>query len=139
MTEPAKHDSDTPTVLLAGKAWPIPKLVPRQLRHCREALLEMNRVVAKSAIVGSNGKLLIDAFTVLSDEQYEKLLLAPVWRALTRAHPDMPFDELLDMDLDDSELVAAWFVVRQQSGLFIEVKEGGGADASAGEAQTTAQ
>lgn len=131
MTEPAPVENGTPTVTLAGKQWPIPLLAVRQLRVIREPLIAFNsRIVANA----KNGQ--VDSFVSLSSEEYDRFLIQPVYVALTRAHKDMKLDEFLDMPITDGELVAAWFVVRNQSGIFVKVseKEGGGADAPAGEA-----
>lgn len=127
MTEPAAYDEKTtPAITLGGKKWPIPELAPRQLRHIRQALLEMNRRFS-AAPKDEVGSVIIE----LSNAEYESLLCDPIYWALTRAHPTMTREEFDDMALSDGELSLAWFTVRNQSGLFLITKS---TDTPAGDA-----
>lgn len=131
MTSPAVHDPNTPTVKLDGKEWPIPELVPRQLRHMRSALLEMNAKLGQE-----DGDKAVSAFGLLSDEDYDRLVLKPIYWALTRAHPALTEEEFLDFKSTDGERVTAWYIVRTQSGLFVFAQpEGEDGATQAGEAQ----
>lgn len=126
MTEPADYDEKaTPTIALGGKKWPIPELAPRQLRHIRRALLDMNRRF-NAAGKDDKGSVLVE----LTDVEYVSLLCDPIYWALTRAHPTMTREEFDDMKLSDTDLALAWFTVRNQSGIFTIV---GASDAPAGD------
>lgn len=111
MITPASFDeSITPYIIIGGVKYPVPELVPRQLRHIRSALFELNSRL---------GNGVSDAFSSLSDEEYDRLLLGPVYWGMTRAHPELQKDQFLDMRWEDTELISAWFVIRKQSGLFV--------------------
>lgn len=111
---PASFDEEKDRfMVLAGQKWPIPDLGPRQLRHCRAALIEMN-----NRFLNAPESMKVGEFIKLSDEDYGRLILDPIYLALTRAHPDMKREEFLDMAAKDMELMLAWFRVRDASGLF---------------------
>jgi hypothetical protein len=130
MIEPAKIDDGVPAVTLAGKRWPVPKLAVRQMRRVRAPLIEMNeRVRAAVKSANSEDERLTAASSVvlsLSEEEYESLFLSVVFWGLKRAHPDMTFDEFLDLEADEDDLTVAWYVVRNQSGLFVATPADGG-------------
>ena len=135
MTMPADNPGNLPTVFLNDKKWPIPELAPRQLREIRSDILEFNRMIgeARKTALAEEGADPEDAtgFTELclslSNADYERLLMRPVYYGLTRAHPGMNWEEFLDMPMTEMQAVAAWFVVRRQSGLFVfEDKENTG-------------
>lgn len=135
MTAPAEFDpKTTPSVTIQGKEWPILELAPRQLRHVRTALLEMNARLGK-AESGDANQVSLQAFQNLDDGDYDRLVLQPVYWALTRAHPSLTEDEFMDMRWTDGGLITAWFVVRAQSGLFVFDKgEGSAPDVGEGTA-----
>lgn len=126
MTPTSFDESITPFIAIGGAKYPVPELVPRQLRHIRNALFELNSRLGQ----GGSGQAAIDVFIGLKDEDYDRLLLEPVFWALTRAHPELKKEDFLDLPWTDSELIGAWFVVRKQSGLFVF-----GGDEKPGEAQ----
>lgn len=127
MTSPASFDpKTTPSITLDGKEWPVPELVPRQLRHIRNALLEMNNRLGKQGS-GDEASKASDAFLTLDDADYDRLLLKPLYWALTRAHPSLTEDEFQDLRATDSQLITGWYVVRAQSGLFVFSDGEGGA------------
>lgn len=119
MTEPAEFDSSrTPAVTLAGRQWPIPELAVRQLREVRAPLLEFNERIRK--LPRENA---LDAFTTMAKDEFNRLVIEPVFWGLTRAHPKLTMDEFLDMPISDMELIAALGVVQKQSGLFIPAQK----------------
>lgn len=131
MTEPAEFNEATDRfVLLAGRNWPVPDLVPRQMRHIRGPLREMNQRLAAATDKH------LGQFINLAEEDYERLLLRPVHQALTRAHPGLTFEEFLDWPVKETELLLAWFKVREASGLFVMAAEG---EKPAGEAPAADQ
>lgn len=137
MTTPAANTGNFPTITWNKQQWPIPELAPRQLREVRSALQEFNKMIGdtrKSAAGnGSDIGLFTELCVSLSNEDYERLLLKPVYFGLTRAHPTLTWEEFLDVNITDADAVAAWFVVRRQSGLFVfdEAEESGQGEATA--------
>jgi hypothetical protein len=117
---------ETPIVKLGGREFPVPELAPRQLRQIRSALIEFNNLLRKSP----DG-----AAISLSDDQYDRLLLKPVYIGLTRGAPDLKPDEFDDLPISETELITAWFTVRRQSGLFVTVEKSGAGASEPGEAQ----
>lgn len=136
MTEPAPYDEKvTPAVTLGGKKWPIPLLAIRQLRHIREPLRIFTERLNKAAEDDKGGGAVFD----LPYDEYEALIVEPVYQGITRAHPEMKRDEFLDLAASEAELLAAWFVVRTQSRVFrpAPVKgEGQPGEAMAGETKS---
>lgn len=143
MIEPAAFDPETtPAVTLGGKLWPIPELVWRDLRKCRKELLELNSRLnlALGALEGEAGEpdgaramrymaVLGDLFDGLSNEDFERLVMGPLHAALCAAHPQLTRDEFDGWRITEAERLAAWLVVRRQSGLFVF----GGEQAPSGE------
>lgn len=127
MTE--STDPNVPTVMLAGQKWQVAELVPRQLRHIRGTLLNLNRAIGKagSFLQFANG---------LSNDEYDSLLDVAYW-GLTRG-TGMPREEFLDLKISDAELFNAFFTVRDQSGLFTSAPNGeSGGDAGEATAEVT--
>ena len=136
MTEPADFDETKDRyIVLAAKKWPIPDLVPRQLRHVRGPLREFNERLRSSV-----DKERVGEFIQLSEADYENLLLKPIFYGLTRAHPGLKFEEFLDWPMGEVELMLAWFRVREASGLFDTAPSGAQTDGDkpAGEAEAPA-
>lgn len=122
MTEPnTEVPSDTPTITLAGKDWPIPKLAPKQNRIVVPGLLKFYKEVP-AAGTGA-------AVSSLTTEQYDNILTV-VYTALTRANkiPRLEFD---DLEIDTLELFNSLRVIGKQSGLLKDVP----ADAKPGESE----
>lgn len=115
-------------VVLGGKSWPIPELVPRQLRLIRAELIEMTRRLNADP----------KAFGALSNADYETMLLRVVHVALTRSNPELTEAAFFDLPATEAELIEAWNVVQRQSGLFVFEKKGSGGDAPEGEAGAAA-
>lgn len=114
MTKPAQYDPDeTPAVSLAGVLWPIPEFAPRQLRKARRAIIDLTAAIEKTETENTGDRVL-----ALPTEQYE-LMCHVVWIGLTKAHPDMPEAEFLDMSgVTDGEIFDAFLTVRRQSGIY---------------------
>lgn len=130
MIEPAEFDpADTPSVTLAGKQWPMPELVIRQNRKVRRPLIEMNDRIR---LANKDGAV----FAELPEEDWDRLIVVPIYYGLTRAHPTLKLEEFLDWPATDEELVNAWFVLRDQSGVFLKPKDGAPGEALATEPRT---
>lgn len=135
MTEPAEFDpKTTPAIELDGKKWPIPRLAVRQLREVRRPLIDLtNRITAArveaATLAGEDPADIADAmiragsdaFADLSKDDYASLLTEVVYQGLTRAHPKLAREEFIDMPISDDEMITAWFVVRDQSGVFVKL------------------
>ena len=109
-----------PFITIAGKAWPIPQLSPRQNRIVVPALLAvLPRIIqAREETRGPNdGDGLAQLAHYLDTAAYDQLTDI-VFHALTRAHPDLKREAFDDMPVDTAELFAAMGVIAHQSGLF---------------------
>jgi len=150
MTEPAEFNPDeTPSVVLAGKAWPIPKVLGwRALSRCRAELLDLTRRLnaAIKATAGSADETdderqvrhttaMDEVFNGLSNEDYDRLVVGPMLAALQALHRGLTRDEFEAWELTEFERQLAWLAVRGQSGLFVTGK----GDPDPGEASGTSR
>jgi hypothetical protein len=133
MTEPAAFDPQTtPTISIAGKEWPIPELVWKDLRKCRKELIELNRLVGATVdgleVVEDEPVLdravrqmaaMAEVFHDLSNDDFERLVMGPVLAGLQAAHPSLTPDEFYGWTIAEADRQLAWMTVRRQSGLFI--------------------
>jgi hypothetical protein len=135
MTEPAQFDPETtPTVTLAGREWPIPELVWRDLRKCRAELIEMNGKINEALAASAAEQpmaVVARVFKDLSNEDYDRLVMAPIHAGLAVAHPELARAEFEAWSVSEADRQMAWLVVRRQSGLFFF----GDAGPSPGEAE----
>src|SRR5689334_5779654 len=83
-----------PAITLAGKAWRVPLLAPRQNRIVVPALLRLGT----------------------GNEMHYGLLLDIAFAALTRAYPGIVRDEFEDWPIAAHELLAALPVIARQTG-----------------------
>lgn len=109
-------DEDTvPQITIAGKAWPIPMLAPKQNVKVVPAIL---RVVPKILATGNGeGKFDLKKFAEAVDEASYADLLNIVFLALTRGHPDLSRDEFDNMPVPTMDLVLAVIVIASQTGV----------------------
>lgn len=114
---------EAPTVTLAGKVYPIPLLVPRQQREVVPALLQF------TSVLGDMSKM--------SKDHYNELLKIVYWGAIWPNKKDAHFErDLLDTEVQWSEIVAAVATIRERTGLFRKAEDG--EDAPTGEAKAVA-
>jgi len=110
---------DTPAILLAGRAWPVPRLAPKQNRIVVPALLELIpkilRARDEATAAGELGSF-AQVARYLDTAAYDRLMEI-AFTALTRAHPDLCRADFDDMAMDTFELIAAVRVVALQAGL----------------------
>jgi hypothetical protein len=120
------HDH-TPTINLAGKEWPVPRLAPRQNRIVVPALLELIPMILRArdeaAEAGETGSF-AQVARYLDTAAYDRLT-ETVFVALTRAHPDLARTAFDDMPIDTFELIGAVRVIALQAGL---IRRAGEAD-----------
>ncbi|HLY07615.1 MAG TPA: hypothetical protein VKR31_17850 [Rhizomicrobium sp.] len=109
----------TPTITLAGREWPLPKLAPRQNRIVVPALLELVPRILKARDevdkAGEKGSFATLA-RYLDTGSYDALANL-VFAALTRANPSLTREEFDDMAIDTFELVAAVVPIARAAGL----------------------
>jgi hypothetical protein len=120
------HDQ-TPTIVLAGRAWPIPRLAPRQNRIVVPALLELIPKILRArdeAAAASELGSFAQVARYLDTAAYDQLTEL-AFTALTRGHPDLARAEFDDMAMDTFELIAAVRVIALQAGL---IRRAGEAD-----------
>lgn len=110
----SKHDPKVPTVTLGGKEWLIPPLAIRQQREVWAPIVKLNGLINEV----KDGKV-AEAFYGLTNDEWNALILKPVYVALTKANPELNEDEFLDMVVSGTDLIGAWFVVREQSRIFL--------------------
>lgn len=128
MTEPNTDflGENVKLIKLAGKEWPIPLLAPRQQRVIVPALNKLFRGISRTT--REDFELSTELIDLLTDV---------IWVALTRAHPQMKRDELLDMDTNISEMVDAMYVVSDQTRLYKRKVKEPNAAGEAKESQST--
>jgi hypothetical protein len=113
----------TPTaphsITLAGRAWPVPTLAPRQNRIVVPALLDLVprilRARDEAAAAGETGSF-AGLARYLDTGSYDTLATL-VYTALTRANPSLARESFDDMAIDTFELVAAVVPIARAAGL----------------------
>jgi len=121
MTNP----SGTPTIVLAGREWAVPRLAPRQNRIVVPALLELiPKIVAarQEAVRTGDAGSIAQLARYLDTASYDRLATI-VFTALTRAAPDLGRAEFDDMPIDTLELVASVRIIAGQAGLLKHAEE----------------
>lgn len=114
---PELNYTGVPVVMLGGKEWLIPLLAVRQHRIVDPGLIRMlpHFAMLNSALKTGDGNVAINGF---STEQYDDLITI-VHTSLWRAYPGLTKDAFLDMEITRDELVKAYSVILNQSGLFV--------------------
>jgi len=109
----------TPTLTLAGREWPLPKLAPRQNRIVVPALLELVPKILKARDeadkTGEKGSFATLA-RYLDTESYDTLA-GLVFAALTRANPSLTREAFDDTAIGTFELVEAVVPIARAAGL----------------------
>ena len=97
--------SDIPSVTLAGKVYPVPQLVTKQLRIVIPAIMRLSKMVQGAEIT-----------TPLYDDMIQILFWGAIWPNNRQATADVLFDTHIPF----SEMNAAMKVIRNQTGLFTD-------------------
>jgi len=103
-----------PKITLGGKEYPIPLLVPRQQRVVIPRLLQLFKDVSAGGQIS-----MTNLDTAKFNDIYEI-----VHTAITRAQPEMKFEEFLDLDAAPSELIASLNTIARQTGLIKQAAPG---------------
>lgn len=104
-------------VMLAGKTWRIPMLAARQNRIIDPLILGLLPVFAQWQDDKSG------ALAKLGHQQYEALLEI-AYVALTRDTPELTREQFMDMPVTLPELIEAFSVIAQQTGVFQKIGQG---------------
>lgn len=112
-------DSRIPTVTLAGREWPLPKLAPRQNRIVVPALFELVPKIlkARDEADAAGEKSSFTTLALYLDTGSYDALASLVFAALTRATPSLTRGEFDDMAIDTFELIAAVVPIARAAGL----------------------
>jgi len=157
----AYGNGTTPTIRLAGKEWPLPRLAIRQQRVVVPAIQRFTAWVrsiqplrSKMDKLQAEIAALRKAEQPIPDESFQEerkladeligayndmppmvldAIIDACYAALTRAHPKITREEFDGMEITVPELMRAITVITEQSGIFKPVSEGVSAT---GEAQT---
>jgi hypothetical protein len=110
---------DNPTVTFSGMIYPVPRLVPRQLRQVIPAVMRL------APLAGDPTKIT----TALYDDILNVLFWGAIWPNNKDANPSCLMDTVIAFD----EMMSALKVIRNQTGMFREIAPAEGAQP--GEAQ----
>ena len=127
-------DRSIPRVALAGREWPIPELVWRDLKKCRQQLLELSALIrtniaAREPVASDAGDdvraasdllAMSEVLQGLSNEDFDRLVMGPIHAGLVAGHPSLTREELDGWVIDEPDRQWAWLVVRGQAGLFVK-------------------
>jgi hypothetical protein len=100
-----------PTVTLGGQVFAVPPLAARQNRVIDPLILNLIPFLASSR--GDNAL----GVTALTTEQYDALQEI-CYVAITRASPKFTREQFLDLPVSLQEMIVAFPVIAQQTGLF---------------------
>ena len=123
------NEPETPSITLARKPWPVPKLAPRQNRIIVPALLRLiPRILkARDEAIAAQESDLTWLGRLVDEPTYDELATVS-YTALTRAHPELKPAEFDDMPIETLELIAAIFVIARQAGLLRPVSHDRGSN-----------
>lgn len=89
-----------PRITLGGKSWPVPLLAFRQNKHITPLVMSLNGMAPDT----------------YSELEYDKIFRI-CYIALTRASPDLTFEQFEDLPVSVFETIAAFQVIIVQAGL----------------------
>jgi hypothetical protein len=104
-----------PNITLGGIDYPIPMLVPRQQRFVIPRMMGLMQEMTKGGAV-FDPKL-------ITTQLYDDLLYV-THLAITRARPDLTYDQFLDLPCELMDLVASIDVIAKQTGMISRAKAG---------------
>jgi hypothetical protein len=116
-----------PIITIGGKSWPVPVLAARQNRIIDPLILSLLPIFSQWQTDKTA------ALTKLGAKEYDALIEI-AFQAIRRAAPEVTRDQFLDLPVTLPELVSAFSVIAQQTGVFARSEPG---EAQAGEARPT--
>lgn len=102
---------DAPKITLGGKAFPVPVLAAKQNRLIDPLILRLLPLFSEWQ------KDRIAALVKLGEKEYDALIEIS-YQAIKRAQPEWTRDQFLDLPVTLPELIAAFPVIAQQTGVF---------------------
>lgn len=122
------HMDNLPSVSLGGKQWVIPQLAAKQNKIIDPLILSLLPIF--SALTNGNRAAIAGIDAVKYND-----LLTIAFTAVTRATPNLKRDEFEDLPITLPELIAAFNVIAEQTGVFVRAEPSG--EAMAGENSQT--
>lgn len=118
-------DERVPTITLAGKVWPIPKLALEQLEIVAPVVLKLQPLylgAMRGAVAdGATDEAQANAVRALVTTDTLRDLAVCVYWALRRGHPALTREEFNTWEVNiSSELLPSFWVISRQSGLMKE-------------------
>ncbi len=102
-----------PTVMLAGVAFEIPQLTPRQQRVVVPAIMRLTDIMTKRE----------EFMKQMTTDQFD-MLIDLVFVACTKAKPTLKKDDFLNMEITVRELLEAIPLIMKQTGIMKETPAG---------------
>ena len=109
---------ESPVIKIAGVAYTVPKLVPRQQRYVLPALLRVTPAMYKLGKAMKEQGGLANLENPLTTEIYEDLLRILYWGVIWPNDKAFKYDTIYDLPIDLEDLSTAALAVQKQSGLF---------------------
>jgi hypothetical protein len=121
-------DLGTPTIMLAGQAWPIPLLSPKQLRVVLPPLLSIiPRIAASYSVIQVTNpetgqqepKSVADMVKLseLLDNGGIDSIYTIIFNSLLKGHPKLTKEEFEDMPIGTFEMIDSLMVIGRQTGV----------------------
>jgi len=108
---------DAPKITLGGLQWAVPMLVARQNRIIDPLILSLLPIFAKWQVD------MMLTLSSISAPQYEALQEI-AYQGIKQASPDTTRERFLDLPVTLPELIAAFSVIAQQTGVFARTPPG---------------
>lgn len=100
-----------PRITLGGKEWPVPQLVARQNKIIDPLIISLLPVFTQWETDKAG------ALTKLGAKEYDSLIEI-AFQAIRKASPEITRDQFLDLPITLPELIGAFSVIAQQTGVF---------------------
>lgn len=107
----------TPTVMLAGKPYDVPLLVPKQNREVIPALLKL------APLFRAEGGYIKDHYAEVTDLMMLVIYWAVIW-PIKKGDGEDGIRAVSEMPITHAETLASLNVIRMQTGLFTKAPEG---------------
>ncbi len=107
-------------VIYGGREWQLPELGAKQLRNVRAKIIAITDFLDGTNAETKEGQTAGYRFVHMPDAMYGDMLDVVFW-GLTRAEPELTREAFDELKPKDSQLFAAFLIVRRQSGLFVLV------------------
>lgn len=135
MTEPNQQllDGRTPTITIAGKAWPVPMLAVKQNRIVVPQILKLAPKLMSAT--DKNGEMSVPKLAEIVTPEFFDELTEIVFLALNRGTPELTKEEFADMEFGMMDMLSSFLTVAQQTGLIKFQPKGAAPAGTVGEAK----